>query len=430
MSDSFDPDAYLASKSGGFDPDAYLASKGPKLGMGDVQAAPSAQPPAEPGLFRRAAGALWDVVKPGQYALPPPPSPRRPGESDRDYGIRTFHEGLAELGSPEGISRAMQMVGGTLPLAGDPLRARAPNATLGGLAETAAVRSANADRTAMRRAFKGNDEARHVLGRFMLDTGMPLRSPAGIRDAAQEIQKVAGPMVGDIADRAGQAGATVDLASAVNAAKASPAVSRLSRNTVTRNAYDQIATMLDDQLAQHGGSVPPTTAHDLRMQLDELANWDQAAPKQVQKAWRAARDAVDEHLGNAIDNAGLGSEWSEANAAFAKSRRLSNPQKRGLADIGTERREANRFVSPYELVAGAAGGAAAAAHHPGGLALPVVTWLGNRYGMPVAARSLDFASKNLIPGAPGAAARAALVAEELRHLPVRLGPVPVPAEDQ
>jgi hypothetical protein len=269
---------------------------------------------------------------------------------------------------------------------------------LGGLAEKLAVRSAGADRTAMRRAFKGSEDAVRGLGRFMLDEDMPLRSPAGIRDAAARIGGESGDEIGRLITGADATGTTVDLAAAVNAAKASRAVERLSKNTVSRASHEQIIGMLDDQIAQHGGQVPPSVAHDIRMQLDDLADWDQAAPKAVRQAWRAARREVNDALDAAMGKAGAGDEWATANARFGSSRKLTNPKKRGLADIGAERRSGNSLLSPTEKGGGLIGALLAASGEPAsGAALAGGTVLARRFGAPVAARTFDAMSRMSAP---------------------------------
>jgi hypothetical protein len=313
-----------------------------------------------------------------------------------------------------GLGGALQ-ASGAIPTAPPSPR---PTGPLASLAERAAVRSTNADRTAVRRAFKGSEEARGELGRHLLAEKYPLRSPAGIRERALAIQDEVGPEIGNLAAAGDASGATVDLAGAINAAKASPALARLNRNSVTRNAYEQITGMLDEQFQTHGGRVPPTVAHDLRMQLDELAGWDQAAPKAVVRAWRAARRALDDELELAMEGAGLGDDWTRANTRFGLSRTVANPGQKGLADIGAERRAANRLVSPSEALTAAVGGAGALASHPEALALPAMTWAANRYGYPVAARVLDTAATGGATGVPATleALTSMLAGVSLRYL--------------
>lgn len=309
-----------------------------------------------------------------------------------------------------------------------------PTGPLASLAERSAVRSTNADRTALDRALKGSEQARLDLGRFMLDEKMPLRSPRLLKKAAQRMQAEAGPEIGNIAAAADKAGATVDLASAVAAAKASPQIAKLNRNSVTRSAYNQITEMLDDQLQQHGGQIPPSVAHDLRMQLDELAEWDRAAPAQVVKGWRAARDEIADGLEAAMQSAGLGKEWATANRTFSMSRKLSNPQNRGLADVGTKRREGNRLGSPSEKGSAILGAATAAAVDPvAGVAIPAATVALNRFFFPASARTLNMASRMTQPA--GAATLdpevAALIAAlRARRSPLEAGLRPAMADNE
>lgn len=335
------------------------------------------------------------------------------------------------LGGPDNRGEGALIGGGTglvlgsgLQMAGAggvPVPSQAgPNQALAGLAERAAVRATGADRTATRRAFQGDDAAAHRVGRFLLEEG-PLRSPAAIRENALSLQERIGPEIGALAQAADKSGATVDLAAAIATARASPAVARLNRNTVTRSAFRQVTDMLDEQFQVHGGRVRPSVAHDLRMQLDEISRWDQTAPRPVVAAWREARRAVDAALDDAMQNAGLGEQWSRANARFALSRTVANPQQRGLSDIGAERRAGNNLISPSETAAGLMGGGLALASHPSGLAIPAATAAARRFGMPTAARTLDWASRlgtqprmSVDPGASGTLA--ALLAGPMSYL--------------
>jgi hypothetical protein len=275
---------------------------------------------------------------------------------------------------------------------------------------------------ATRRAFKGSEEARQRLGGFMLDEpAIELRSPKAIKEGAQIAQEVYGPAIGKMAEEADKLGAKVDLRGAVDAAKATRPIATLAKNTVTKAKYDEVVTMLEDQVAKHGGEVPPSVAHDVRMQLDQLSAWDQAAPAQVKEAWRAARRSVDDALDATMSKTGLKQGWDYLNGRFSQARKLSNPNTlRGLADIGAERRLGNRFLSPSEKGAAMAGGLTAAVANPAaGVAMPLATAALNRYAFPVSARALDALSKELAtPGilqpvaqSPGLAA---LMAQRLR----------------
>ena len=324
--------------------------------------------------------------------------------------------------------------------AGKALQAVAPRVAgkAGDLAERAAVRSTNADLTATRRAFLGNDAAAAKTGRFMLDEGFPLRSPSGIKDRAQAIQASLGPKFGALTQAAEQAGAKADLAGAVANAKVAPAIAGLQKNTETRAVFDKVAALLDDQLAQHGGQVSPVVAHDLRMQLDGLAKWDALQPTAVKSAWKAARRAVDDKLDEAMQAAGLGNEWSATNASFRQAKILSSERPgvagKGLADIGAERLKGNRWLSPSEKAAAVVGGATAlASGNPAPLLLPVGAYVANRGTFPALARTLDATSRaaaspmatgqgalgNLIPAA-GAAAGMAMAPQK--------SPVPTPKQ--
>jgi hypothetical protein len=318
------------------------------------------------------------------------------GTSKGETAGQVLSDALLGGGLAYGATKAIPMVGRFLQRMVPAIR---------GAAETAATRSTFADRNAYRRAFKGSDEARQALGRFMLGEDMPLSSPAAIKESALDIQQEVKPLFGKLTGAADASGQKINLRTAVEAAKASRPISQLNSNSVTRSNYDQIVGMLEDQIAQHGEEISPSTAHDIRMQLDALADWDKSAPKPIQAAWRAARGTIDRYLDTAMAEAGLGEQWETANRRFSLARKLANPKtQRGLADIGAERRAANRFISPYEMIAGAAGATAATMHHPGGLAIPAAVWLGNRYGMPVAATGLEALASGLsrLPSGVGA----------------------------
>jgi hypothetical protein len=365
-----------------------------------------------------------------------------------------YGAGASEAGDLSGVAGDAAMgglgaglLGGAVPAVGAGVRRlAAPLAgKLGRMAESAAVRATNADRTATRRALKGSDQARHELGRFLLDEPtMKLRSPQAIREAAQEIQATEGPKIGALAAQADNA-VNVDLAKAITDAKNAPAVAALNRNTVTRPHYDQIVKMLDEQqqtlAGQRMGYASPSQVHNLRVQLDALAKWDRTAPEQTQEAWRAARKAIDQHLDAAMKKAGLADEWGSANARFSATRKLTNPKtKRGLADIGVERREGNRWGSPSEKGAGLLGGISAAMGNPvAAVAIPATTVALNRFGMPVTARTADALSGALgrlsslsVPPSASTASAVSLSPEVealLRAMRGRPGLAPAAAEE-
>lgn len=305
-------------------------------------------------------------------------------------------QGAAEAGREAATSPA-NLVGAALPLAGRVLpaamnAARGPlaraGAKLSSWAEGAAIRSANADRTAFRKAFKGDPAKVAETGRFLLDSGVPLRSPQAMREGLEDILATEGPKIGSLTDAAGKTGASFDMRAAANRALSDPKIVALQNNTETRPIYDRVRAFLDDQLAQHPGFTPPKIGHEVRQQLDGLSKWEQTKPLEVMNAWRTVRRAVTDELGNTMARAGLDAEWAAANAKFKNASRAED-----LARVGAERRAGNRWGSPSEKGAALLGGTSAAMSHPLGLALPAATIAANRFGMPVAARGLDAASR-------------------------------------
>jgi hypothetical protein len=179
----------------------------------------------------------------------------------------------------------------------------------------------------------------------------------------------------------------VDLEGAALRALQHPDVAGLARNTETRAIGQRVGAFLEDQIAQHGNEVTPQTLWEIRRQLDPLSKWTKDAPEALTKAFRAVRRSVDGELGASFEAAGLGAEWAAANKGVALAKTAKT-----LAVQGAERRAANRFVSPYEALSGIAGAGATAVAGPKALAIPAAAWVLNRYGMPVAARTLDATS--------------------------------------
>lgn len=371
-----------------FDPEVVSALDG--QGQSSVRAIAGA---ALPGVFALSKGSPENVQARQAYqTLTTPLLDPSVSDSDRSAALD--------------VLPASGLLIGTAPSAPGPMTRGPVRSLLRRGAEAAAVRSTNAERTALDRATKGNEAARHDIGAFLLDEKIPLRSPQTMKAGAQDVAKDAGQEIGDAVKVADATGATVDLAGAIQDAKSSRAVSRLSRNTKTRAAYNDVVTMLDDQFQRLGGRIKPSEAHDLRMQLDELADWDKAAPAGVKKAWRSAREAVDSALADAMDGTGQGAAWAEANDRFAMSRKLTNPGNRGLADVGVKRREGNRMLGPTEQGSVLLGGGVAAIDPLTGMAIPAVTLAAKRFGMPVAARLMDWAGQPVpsLSALPGQAA--------------------------
>jgi hypothetical protein len=276
-------------------------------------------------------------------------------------------------------------------------------------AESAAVRSTNADRTAFKKAFgRPFDDARiSEAGRFLLDEGIPLRTPNAMREGLGGIIKQEGPQVGAIVDKATNPTA-VDLWEATQNALLDPRVSRLSRNTEQNSLYSRVSDFLRDQLETNGAKISARQAHDLRRTLDDLSTWDQATPKSLTKAWRATRAALNEELDKAMTLAGLGDEWAASNARFGAAKTL-----KGLSDIGVERAKGNNLGSLTErLTAGTAIPLAIASGDPKvALAVPAFAAI-NRFGNPTLAKVADWLSRRAsvpatataVAGAPTASA--------------------------
>jgi len=269
---------------------------------------------------------------------------------------------------------------------------KASNA-LGDVAERAAVRSANADRTAYRRVLQSSAEKAHSLGRWLLDQGVPLRSPGAMKEATGQILSQEGPQIGALTQAGDKAGATVDLGALRNKILSSGEVAALGKNTETRPLLGRIQAFFDDQLAQHGQQVPASVAHDIRMQIDPLAQWDKSAgnaAKPLADAFKAARGEVSDALGESLSKVGLGDAWSKVNAQFSRA-----AQAHGLSRIGAERREANKLFQLGEWGVGGAGATAAAMGHPAAALPAALAIAGNRYGMPVTAKTADFLARRL-----------------------------------
>jgi hypothetical protein len=305
-----------------------------------------------------------------------------------------FGFGTSDAEDPRGLARdtAGGMAGGGLLKGGlwAGGKALAPVARgLGSMAEKAALRSSFADRTAYKAAFGKPANAGKVAetGRYLLDEGIPLRSPAAMLEGLGDKLAEVGPKVGALAEQATKAGTKVDLEGAALRALQHPDVAGLARNTETRAIGQRVGAFLEDQIAQHGNEVTPQTLWEIRRQLDPLSKWTKDAPEALTKAFRAVRRSVDGELGASFEAAGLGAEWAAANKGVALAKTAKT-----LAVQGAERRAANRFVSPYEALSGIAGAGATAVAGPKALAIPAAAWVLNRYGMPVAARTLDATS--------------------------------------
>lgn len=288
------------------------------------------------------------------------------------------------------------------------------SSTLRRWAELSAARSSGADRTALRRATRGSRSRLAGVGRFMLDDpDMQLRSPLKIQERSLAVGGEVGPEIGRLAAAGDKAGVSVDLMALANAIRLSRPMQKLQSSTIGRGGYKQVSDFLDDQILRAGGEeallagrsvmVPASKLHQIRMLLEDAATWDRQAPTPVIDAWRSARDTVSNVLGDRMAKAGLGRPWREANAKFSFSRMLANPQtKRGMADVGVERRQGNMFLSPTEKAAGLTGLAMAGfGQGPLGVAVAGGGIVGRRWGMPMAARTFEAMSKApSIPSVP------------------------------
>lgn len=275
-------------------------------------------------------------------------------------------------------------------------------------AESAAIRSTGADRTAIKRTLlrEGGEDRAHAVGRFMLDEpGMRLRSPSTLADDAGEILAQEGPAIGALTKQADAAGATFNVGSFVNRAK-QDVVSGLSANPMQKvpghhgnlvnPAADRLTAFLDDvaSRAQNGG-ITPSEAHVVRQQMDEFLRGVRGAQDPESTVLKSAvndlRKILNEELGASMDRAGLGSQWKAANQRFS---RASDVEK--LAQVGAERRGGNAFLSPTEKGGSFLGAGMAVAGEPAsGAALALGTIAAKRYGMPVVARTADRLSKAL-----------------------------------
>jgi len=294
------------------------------------------------------------------------------------------------------------LAGGAMPVLGKAIEAAGKGAA--GAADWAAIRSAFPDRTVFKRVFGKPADVGDVrdVGRFALESGIPLHSPQAMLEGAQGIMQSSGQEIGNLAKQAGANGAKFDLEGAALKALQSPKIQALSQDTEGRPLYDRVASFLDDQVTHKGNTIDPVEAHALRRRVDDLAKWEKDKPADLIDAWRSVRGALNDEMTNTMQRGGVGNQWAQANDAFSKAASI-----RDLAATGAEKRHANRFISPYEAIAGTVGSVSAAAGHPAGLTVPAAMWLGNRYGMPVLARTLQAAGNLAGQSVPRASTGAA-----------------------
>ena len=459
----FDPDAYLATKAApAFDPDAYLAVKNappaltPKPVSGAAALGRGAAQGATLGLGERIQGAI-------QAALPVPGDPSAYGEryqrqlkgaQAEDDKAKAAHPWLytggniagaaaptvllpaAKAAQGAGIAAKMgigalnaapvgavmagaesrdptltgkledaglgaaggALVGGAVPLLGKAISAAGQK--MGKGADWAALRSSFVDRTGFRKVFGREPDPNdiHDLGQFVLKSGIPMHSPQAMVEGANGLLSASGQAIGDAAKQAAANGAQFDLQDAALKALQSPSVAKLAGDTEGRPLYNRILEFLDDKLKTSGNTLDPVEAHALRQRVDSFAGWEKDKPQDLMNAWRDVRGVLNDEMTNTMKRGGVGDEWAAANDAYSKASDIKS-----LAKVGAERRNANRFVSPYEMVTAAPAAAVAAMGHPAALAAPIAARVLNRYGMPVAARSLDLASSLAGKEAPKAA---------------------------
>lgn len=345
------------------------------------------------------AKTLWSMVRPGQYPNSPPALSRGAGESDRDYAARQAHADFAHMSSPDGISDSATLAAYGMPGAG----ARPPplpgkSSLLGRWAEAAALRSTNADRNAYKNSFGRGPEAAkkaHEVGRFLLDEGVPLRTPQAMRNGLADVIADRGVEIKNLVNDAKNAGGTFNLWDAASDAMQKRDVAKLAGNTEEFQFYDRVLRFFADQLSQHGPVTAPDLARaDVRQPLGRFARFNKYEPKpeELRNAWRASYGAVNDELRKTMKGVGLERPWNEANRAEHLALQADD-----LAAIGAERRAANKWVSPGEKAAGFAGlVSGAASHNPTpAVALPLTYWVLNRYGMPTAAHAFNATDKLL-----------------------------------
>ena len=293
------------------------------------------------------------------------------------------------------------VAGAAVPVAGAVLKpvVKAVGGGLEKVAERAAVRSTNADRTAYKKVFGRPADTGEIqaTGRMLLDAeGMSLRSPKAIQEGVGAVKDEFGPQIGKLVETADKAGAKGSLQDAVFRSLGADDVANLTKNTETQAAYNRVIAFLDDQLKRNGNDVTPSTLWDIRRQLDPLSKWDKmdASSRPLADAFKAIRGSIDEELGGALKSVNLGDQWAKANRTYSLAKKAQT-----LADVGAERRAANRLMSLSEKASGVIGGLAFAMHNPtAAVAIPAATYVANRFAMPATARGADAAGKLLLAG--------------------------------
>ena len=290
------------------------------------------------------------------------------------------------------------LLGGAVPVLGKAISAA--GSKMGKAADWSALRSSFVDRTGFRKVFGREPDPNdiHDLGQFVLNSGIPMHSPQAMVEGAKKLLSESGKQIGDAAKLASTNGAKFDIQDAALKALQTPNVAKLAGDTEGIPLYNRILSFLDDQVQRKGNTMDPVEAHALRQRVDSFADWEKDKPQDLMNAWRDVRGALNDEMTNTMQRGGVGNEWAAANSTYSKASDVKS-----LAKVGAERRNANRFISPYEMVTAAPAAAVAAMGHPSALIAPIAARVLNRYGMPTAARSLDLMSGLAGKEAPRAA---------------------------
>jgi hypothetical protein len=293
---------------------------------------------------------------------------------------------------------------------------------LRGVAEDAARRSTGATQADISKLTRENPNRPREIGAALLDEDVRLRSPKTLRGDAKALRGDIGQEIGALVKQADAAGPTFDLHGVVARAQ-QDILAPLRADPLQKATAERVAAYLDDLVTARppGQPITASEAHGIRRQLDAFLRGVRRAQDPdssfIKEALNDFRGLVDDELGAAMNKAGLGDAWSEANRRFSLA---ADVQK--LAQKGADRREGNRTFGFAEQVAGAGGLAGGLGMGGGpGAVLGYVASAGaaagaRRFGAPVTARVTDALSKVLRtnPQALGPHARQLLVMESQR----------------
>lgn len=315
-----------------------------------------------------------------------------PAGAAAGYGHSTAEDLPGQAADTATGAATAAAVGGALPVLGaalkpilDPL-----GRTLGSLAERAAVRSAKATGAIRDKVLGASPEKTADVGRFLLDQGVPLRSPQAMKKGLSSILSEEGPQIRSLAEQGAKSGLKVDFQGAAERALDNPSVAELASNTETQPLYDRVANFLRDQFGRHGPEMDTLQAHALRRRLDKLAKYNKTTPDELADAFAAVRNSLNDELGSTMEQAGLGAPWAEANRAYSLATSGSRLARSGVKKSGNE-----LFSLPTNIASAAGAATALATHNPLSALIPIATAAGRKFGMPVAARTADVASKLL-----------------------------------